>query len=156
MLRLLTTTAVGVGLLIASPSFAQTAYPNPATSPAVTAVPKLDQQDTNFIKEAAAGGMGEVAFSKMAEKSENPDVKRFAEKMVRDHTKANTELTAIASEASIEMPRMLDADHQKIHDQLQTMHGTDFDQQYMRVMVDDHDQAVKLFGKKIVWAGIPG
>ena len=70
MLRLLTTTAVGVGLLIASPSFAQTAYPNPATSPAVTAVPKLDQQDTNFIKEAAAGGMGEVAFSKMAEKSE--------------------------------------------------------------------------------------
>ena len=99
MLRLLTTTAVGVGLLVASPSFAQTTYPNPATSPAVTAVPKLDHQDTNFIKEAAAGGMAEVAFSKMAEKSENPDVKRFAEKMVRDHTKANTELTAIASEA---------------------------------------------------------
>jgi predicted outer membrane protein len=43
----------------------------------------LDQQDTNFIKEAAAGGMGEVAFSKMAEKSENPDVKRLAERMVR-------------------------------------------------------------------------
>jgi predicted outer membrane protein len=54
------------------------------------------------------------------------------------------------------MPKTLDADHQKIHDQLHTMHGTDFDQQYMRVMVDDHDQAVKLFGKKIVWAGIPG
>jgi predicted outer membrane protein len=40
----------------------------------------LDQQDTNFIKEAAAGGMGEVAFSKMAEKSANPDVKRFAKR----------------------------------------------------------------------------
>jgi putative membrane protein len=145
MLRLLTTTAVGVGLLVASPSFAQTTYPNPATSPAVTAVPKLDHQDTNFIKEAAAGGMGEVAFSKMAEKSENPDVKRFAQRMVRDHTKANTDLTAIAGEASIEMPKMLDADHQKIHDQLQTMHETDFDRQYMRVMVNDHDQAVKLF-----------
>ena len=151
MLRLLTTTAVGVGLLVASPSFAQTTYPNPAISPAVTAVPKLDQQekldqqDTNFIKEAAAGGVGEVAFSKMAEKSGNPYVKRFAERMVRDHTKANTELTAIASKASIEMPKMLDADHQKIHDQLQTIHGTDFDQQYMRVMVNDHDQAVKLF-----------
>jgi len=43
------------------------------------------------------------------------------------------------------MPKTLDADHQKIHDQLQTMHGTNFDQQYMRVMVNDHDQAVKLF-----------
>jgi len=145
MLRLLTTTAVGIGLLVASPSFAQTSYPNPATSPAVTAVLKLDQQDTNFTKEAAASSMGEVAFSKMAEKSENPDVKRFTERMVRDHTKANTELTAIASEAGIEMPKTLDADHQKIDDQLHIMHGTDFDQQYMRVMVDDHDQAVKLF-----------
>ena len=67
----------------------------------------MDQQDRRFIKEAAAGGMGEVAFSEMAEKSENPDVKRFAEKMVRDHTKANTELTAIASEAGIEMPKTL-------------------------------------------------
>jgi predicted outer membrane protein len=113
MLRLLTTTAVGVGLLVASPSFAQTTYPNPAPSPAVTAVPKLDEQDRSFIKEAAAAGMGEVAFSEIAEKSGNPDVKRFAEKMVRDHTKANTELTAIASEAGIEMPKTLDADHQK-------------------------------------------
>jgi hypothetical protein len=54
MLRLLTTTAIGIGLLVGSPSFAQTTYPNPATSPAVTSVPRLDQQDTNFIKEAAA------------------------------------------------------------------------------------------------------
>jgi putative membrane protein len=91
MLRLLTTTAVGVGLLVASPSFAQTTHPNLATNPAVTAVPRLDHQDANFIKEAAAGGMAEVAFSKMAEKSGNPDVELFAEKMVQDHTKANTE-----------------------------------------------------------------
>jgi len=82
MLRLLTTTAVGVGLLVASVVRADD-LSQPATSPAVRAVPKLDQQDTNFIKEAAAGGMGEVAFSKMAEKSENPDVKRLAERMVR-------------------------------------------------------------------------
>jgi putative membrane protein len=65
--------------------------------------------------------------------------------MVQDHTKANTELTAIATEAGIEMPKTLDTDHQKIHDQLHTMHGKAFDQQYMQVMVDDHDQAVKLF-----------
>jgi putative membrane protein len=43
------------------------------------------------------------------------------------------------------MPNTLDADHQKIHDQLHTMHGEAFDQQYMLVMADDHDQAVKLF-----------
>jgi len=105
----------------------------------------LDQQDTSFVKDAAAGGMAEVALSKIAEKSENPEVKRFAEKMVRDHTTTNTELAAIAAESSAEMPKTLDADHQKIHDQLRSMHGKVFDQQYMQVMVEDHDQAVKLF-----------
>jgi putative membrane protein len=147
MLRLLTTTAIGIGLFFASNSFAQTSHPNPAAGPAATTVPRypLDQQDTSFIKEAAGGGMAEVALSKMAEKSANPEVKRFAEKMVRDHTTANTELTAIAAELSAEMPKTLDTDHQKIHDHLKSMHGKAFDQQYMRVMVEDHDQAVKLF-----------
>ena len=59
MLRLLTT--IGVGLLVASTSFAQTSRPNPATSPAETTVPNLDQQDSNFIKEAAAGGVKIIA-----------------------------------------------------------------------------------------------
>jgi Domain of unknown function (DUF4142) len=66
----------------------------------------------------------------------------FAEKMVRDHTAANKELTAIATELGAEVPKTLDTDHQKIYDQLE---GNAFDQQYMRVMVEDHDQTVKLF-----------
>ena len=64
--------------------------------------------------------------------------------MVQDHTKANTELSTIATEAGAEMPKTLDTDHQKLYDQLRVKHGGDFDQQYMRLMVDDHDQAVKL------------
>jgi putative membrane protein len=118
--------------------------PEPRGGPTATTVSKLDQ-DTNFIKEAAAGGMAEVALSKIATKSENPEIKLFAEKMVRDHTAASNELTTIANEAGVEIPKTLDRDHQKIHDQLQNMHGKAFDQQYMQVMVDDHDQAVKLF-----------
>jgi putative membrane protein len=93
--------------------------------------------------------MTEVALSKLAAKSENLDVNRFAEKMVRDHTTANTELTAIAGQAGVETPKALDSDRQKIREQLQSMHGKAFDQQYMRVMVEDHDQAVKLFRQEI-------
>jgi len=147
MLRLLTT--IGVGLLVASTSFAQTSRPNPATSPAETTVPKLDQQDSNFIKEAAAGGMAEVELSKIATKSVNPEVKRFAERMVRDHRSAGTELTGIATELGATVPKSFDTNHQKIRDQLANMHGPAFDRQYMQIMVDDHDQAVKLFRQEI-------
>lgn len=68
---------------------------------------------------------------------------------MRDHDPANTELTVIADEARIEMPKTLDNDHQKIHDQLQSMHAKAFDQQYMRIMVEDHGHAVKLFRQEI-------
>jgi putative membrane protein len=71
--------------------------------------------------------MTAVALSKIATKSENPEVKLFAEKMVRDHTAANSELTPIATAAGVEMPKTLDRDHQKVHDQLQSTHGKAFD-----------------------------
>jgi putative membrane protein len=147
MLRLLTTTALVAGLFGAPAAFAQVSHPNApgGSAPATVSNESLSQQDKSFIKDAAEGGMAEVELSKIAEKSQNPEVKRFAERMVRDHTAANTELTGIATGLGIEMPNKLDTEHQRIRDQLGGMHGTAFDQQYMHVMVNDHDQAVKLF-----------
>jgi putative membrane protein len=141
MARLLTMTAV-LGLLAAPVAFAQS-NTNPA--PAMAAKQVSSQQGMNFIKEAAAGGMAEVEFSQLAKKSENAEVKRFAEWMVQDHTKANTELAGIAKELDVEVSKTLDADHQKVRDQLRSLRGKAFDQRYMQVMVEDHEQAAKLF-----------
>jgi putative membrane protein len=148
MFRLLTTTAVvAVGLFAAPGAFAQTGAPNAAGGSAPQAAPKetLRQQDKQFVTEAAEGGMTEVELSKLAEKSGNPEVRHFAERMVRDHSAANAELTSIATGLGIEMPKTLASEHQRIRDQLRSRHGKVFDQHYMRLMVDDHDNAVKLF-----------
>ena len=147
MVRFLTTTALVAGLLASPAAFAQVSRPNApvGTAPATVSKESLSQQDKSFIKDAAQGGMAEVELSKVAEKSQNPEVKRFAEQMVRDHTAANTELTGIVTRLGIEMPNKLDTEHQRSRDQLAGMHGATFDQQYMHVMVNDHDQAAKLF-----------
>jgi putative membrane protein len=105
----------------------------------------LSRQDKQFVAEAAEGDMTEVELSKIAEKSDNPEVKRFAERMVQDHSAANAELTSIATGLGIEMPKTLSSEHQRIRDHLKSTHGKAFDQQYMHLMVDDHDKAVKLF-----------
>jgi putative membrane protein len=146
MVRLLTVTAI-FGLLLAPPLPAQTSRPCADGGLAAATAPKdiLDKQDDTFIKQATAGGMAEVELSKIAEKSEDPEVKHFAERMVRDHTAANAELTDIATALCAAMPRTLDADHQRIRDQLRIAHSEAFNKQYMRVMVDDHGQADKLF-----------
>jgi putative membrane protein len=146
MVRLLTAAAI-LGILLAPPLAAQTSRPCALGRPAAATAPEniLDKQDDAFIKQAADGGMAEVELSKIAEKSENTEIKLFAEHMVRDHTSANVELTDIATALCVEMPKTLDADHQRIRDQLRIAHGGAFDQQYMRVMVGDHDQAANLF-----------
>jgi putative membrane protein len=144
MLRLLTTTAVvAVGLLAAPPIFAQTGQPGHAA--ASSANEALDQEDKTFVKEAATGGMAEVELSKIAQKSENADVKRFADRMIEDHTKANQQLMSIAAGLGVDVPKTLDSEHERMREKLQTLHGKAFDEQYMHGMVEDHNKVVKLF-----------
>ena len=42
-------------------------------------------------------------------------------------------------------PRQLDSQHERIPQELQTLHGKAFDDQYVHDMVEDHNKAVKLF-----------
>src|ERR1044071_5797804 len=54
---------------------------------------KVDNDDMEFVTEAAAGGMMEVELGKLAtEKGVNQAVKDFGAHMVTDHTKINDEL----------------------------------------------------------------
>jgi putative membrane protein len=153
MFRLLTATAAAVaaGLIAAPASFAQSNPTRSAGQPVAgsAAMDKLDQEDGNFLKEAAIGGMAEVQLSKIAQKSQNPDVKSFADRMVRDHTAANEQLTAVAAGLGVELPKTLDSEHEKLRERLQTLHGKAFDEQYMHVMVEDHDKAIKLFQQEV-------
>ena len=66
---------------------------------------KLSSADKAFIKDAAKGGMMEVAMGRVAEKNAtNSEVKNFGARMVKDHSKANEELKAIAKEENVEWP----------------------------------------------------
>ena len=149
MIRLLTTTAVfAVGLLLAPAIYAQTSQPN-VPSPAPAAAAKdTSQEDRTFVKEAAIGSMAEVELSKLAQKSENADVKSFADHMIQDHTAVNQQLTAIATDLGVDMPKALDSEHERLRENVQTLHGKAFDEQYMHEMVADHDKAVNLFQRE--------
>ncbi len=149
MIWMLTTSAavVAVGLIGAPASFAQAGQPGASGQPAASSAAKdtLNQEDKTFVKEAASGGIAEVQLSKLAQKSQNAEVKSFADRMVRDHTAANEQLTAIAGSLGVELPKALDPEHDRIREKLQTLHGKAFDEQYVHAMVEDHNKAVKLF-----------
>jgi putative membrane protein len=58
-----------------------------------------------FVLDAMTGGMKEVRLGEIAlQKTQNADVKNFAEHMVRDHAKANEKLMKIAIDEGLSTP----------------------------------------------------
>jgi len=102
--------------------------------------------DATFVMKAASGGMHEVELGKIAQaQAKNDDVKKFAEMMVTDHTKANEELKKCAKEAGVDVPDKMREEEQKEVDRFKNYKGNNFDQDYMKHMVDDHEKDVALF-----------
>lgn len=103
-------------------------------------------KDEAFLKDAAAGNMAEVAMGKVAlDKSSNDDVKKFAQMMVDDHTKMETDVEAVAKATGAKLPDGPDKGAKKEIAKLQTLSGADFDKAYMAAMVKDHKKDLSDF-----------
>ena len=104
------------------------------------------QGDKGFVQEAASGGKMEVELGRYASKhAASADVKKFGERMVTDHSKANTELERVAERESIELPGEPNAKHAETVQRLTALKGAEFDRAYMHAMVEDHEEDVAKF-----------
>jgi putative membrane protein len=141
---------LGVVALAATLSIAAapaSAADKPKTAHKASAAKALN--DAEFMERAAQGNMAEVQLGKIAvQRAENSEVKQFAQRMVDDHTKANDELTQLASTRDVKMPEDLEPKHKVIMSRLQGLSGADFDRAYMRDMVNDHEHDVALFAQQ--------
>jgi len=114
------------------------------SNPADTASTDMNE----FALKAASGGMMEVELGQIAQRNaQNQRVKNFGKMMVKDHTKANDELKALAAKKNITLPATLSADHQEHVDKLRKLTGADFDKHYMDMMTDDHKKDIDEFEK---------
>ena len=143
--------AVTMGALcLATTSKALNAYPPLKTganrdvspAPSKSAAPakagsKLSAADKSFMMSAAKGGMMEVEWGKLAaQNTQNADVKKFGNKMVTEHGKANGELMALAKEEGVSLPAAKSPGKWKS------------DKDYMGMMVKDHQTDLAEFQKE--------
>ena len=68
------------------------------------------------------------------------DVKAFGQMMVKDHTRANTEVTQIAKQLNVTPPTHLDMKHRELIDRLSKLKGAEFDREYVTAMVMGHEE----------------
>lgn len=104
------------------------------------------EKDTEFAVKAADAGMLEVELGKLAQKNGASDeVKILGKTMADDHTKVNSELSAIALTKNITLPTGLSEDCQKKYDDLAAKTGKDFDDAYTDHMVKAHKDNIDNF-----------
>jgi predicted outer membrane protein len=110
---------------------------------------EAEMQNTNFWTEAAQSSLAEVALSNAAlQRAQSAEVRQFAQQMVTDHTAVNQELTQLVSTKGVTIPTAPTDKQQRSLDKLNGRSGADFDREYMKTMVSDHEKAVKLFQRE--------
>ncbi|MEI6948255.1 DUF4142 domain-containing protein [Paraflavisolibacter sp. H34] len=110
----------------------------------------LEKADKDFVVKAASGGIMEVELGNIAQQNAaSQRVKDFAAMLVRDHSKANDELNALASAKGtmINKDSLLNL-HKGHIESLQKKTGAEFDKAYMKMMVSDHQEDVSKFQNK--------
>ena len=99
--------------------------------------------DKDFVHDAAITGMAEIEIGRIAlDHSRDVNVKKFAQMMIDDHTKAGEDLKTVATRHRIELPAQVDDDHRDKAEALGKKTGTEFDQDYADAMVDGHQAFV--------------
>ncbi len=102
--------------------------------------------DLSFMNEAAPGGMAEVELGRMAaSQGMSKEVKAFGQKMVEDHSKANQELMQLAQQKKVTLPPEVMPKHKETMAKLSRLKGAEFDREYVKAMVEDHEADVTAF-----------
>ncbi|MGE8497470.1 MAG: DUF4142 domain-containing protein [Pseudomonas sp.] len=102
----------------------------------------------DFVEEASAKGIAEIETGKLAlEKATSPEVKEFAQSMVDDHTKANQQLSTLATQKELEVSDDAELINQAKALVLKLRGESSFDKAYMNNQVMAHQQTIELFQK---------
>src|SRR5262245_18710093 len=121
---ILSLTVRGAAALLVPSAPVLAATPPSAVTGAPGESPKLAKEDRDFFEDAAMGGLLEVKLGQLVVKQgANEDVKRYAQRMIDEHTTVNQRLTDLVQKEGLSMPQELDKQHQEKLDKFSQLSG---------------------------------
>lgn len=112
--------------------------------------------DQAFVRSALEGSVAEVELGQLAQqKSQSDDVKQYGQKMVQIHTQLDQQIKPVAKQLGVSEPKGPSKKQKKEIARLEALSGPQFDEEYIRKMVKDHEKAVKDFKEEIQLAQDP-
>jgi putative membrane protein len=102
--------------------------------------------DSLFAAAAAVGGMTEISIAELGvQRATDPELKRFSQQMIDEHTKMNEDLKTLAVQKGIALPRALDYRAEFCAESLGGLSGEKFDRCYAKAQLLLHMDAVATF-----------
>jgi len=133
---------------------AKTTPPMEASSPTSKTRTTLTDKDTECLAKLHHDNQMETKMGELAKKNgQSKQVKQFGEMLIKDHGLADKQVSALAKKKNIDltMPPPKDeserAERQSKMDsmnKLETLKGDEFDREFARMMVEDHQKAIDL------------
>lgn len=110
------------------------------------AAPALAASPSDFITDAIKGDNSEIMLGKYAaEHGASGEVKQFGRTLAADHLKAKRQMASVARKVGVKPPSgaTMEADAERV--KLIALSGKDFDQEFARYMVKDHQSDIAKF-----------
>jgi putative membrane protein len=113
---------------------------------AAKAAPMTDQE---FVDFAGQTDMTEAHLGQMAaDQAAGQGVKDYAQMLVTDHTNDYNQLTAVAGKANLNVPKGMDAAHDKMVMPFHSLKGAAFDHKFIQEMIAGHTKAIAVYTKE--------
>lgn len=106
--------------------------------------------DAQLVEKAVMIGIRIIQSSEVAQtKAVDPAILKFAALLVQDHRAANQELMDVAGSAGIPVPTDAYPDNREVMETVNERAGPEFEKNYIRDMVKDHQKAINICKKGI-------
>ena len=99
--------------------------------------------ENRFLADAHMANVQEIHMGEMMVKqTSNKDVKRYAQMMIDDHTKADKMLKDISTAS---LTDSMTTNHAEQMDQMKKMKKETLDKEYLNMMINDHNKVIEQF-----------
>ncbi|KAM3100539.1 DUF4142 domain-containing protein [Phormidesmis sp. 146-35] len=114
--------------------FISIGYSAVAQTPRITPAPnaQANSLDRQFVLDAGQAGLGNIMLGQLAlQRSNNPNVRNFAQAEINEQTQVKADLQRIAPKLRISLPTAPGPKQQAIMDRMKPLSGVQFDRAYL-------------------------
>lgn len=104
------------------------------------------QNPRSFLQNALEGDNSEVMLGQLAaDRATSPQVKEYGRMLSADHSQAREEVIRVGAKVGIRRNRDVAPEAKNERDKLRQLDGRDFDREFIRYMIQDHQKDVADF-----------